>query len=296
MPILNGMPIPSFAVVVCFLAWTLCLPAGEPLVFDDDALGEMFSKKLGTIAQNGDSLDIQSAVAELDATAGKRIPLPRCDGPGPITDIASLYTQCVPAVVAIGSVYKCEKCSDWHQEGFATGWIVSEEGLVMTNAHVFEGDEKEVLGVITHDGRVFPIKEVLAADKSGDAAVFRIATEGASLPCLKFADSAAPGEEVTVISHPSGRLFSLTSGKISRFHRQHTEEGESTTWMSVTADFAVGSSGGPVLNAQGEVVGMVSSTLTAYSEESADTSPASDVQMVFKDCVPLAVLRGLFEP
>lgn len=290
------MPIPLFAAVGCLLAWAVCLQAGEPLVFDDEALEQLFSKNLAAIAQGGGSLDTQSAATELESAAGKKIPLPRCDGPGPVTDSGSLYTQCVPAVVAIGSVYKCDKCGDWHQQGFATGWIASADGLVVTNAHIFEGATDEVLGVMTHDGRVFPIKGIVASDKLGDAAVFRIDPGEATLPCLKFADSAAPGDDVAVISHPSGRFFCLTSGKISRFHRQHTEGEESTTWMSVTADFAIGSSGGPILNTKGEVVGMVSNTLTAYSEESEESTPSSDVQMVFKDCVPLSVLRGLFEP
>jgi S1-C subfamily serine protease len=62
----------------------------------------------------------------------------------------------------------------------------------------------------------------------------------------------------------------------------------------------VGSSGGPVLNENGEVVGMVSSTLTATTgaPRGGDKAPqgGAAVQMVFKDCVSLATLRGLFNP
>jgi S1-C subfamily serine protease len=66
--------------------------------------------------------------------------------------------------------------------------------------------------------------------------------------------------------------------------------------MSITADFAGGSSGGPVLNKNGEVVGMVASTLTAYSDSSdCKTHPGPDVQMVFKDFIPLPSLRSMFQ-
>ena len=76
-------------------------------------------------------------------------------------------------------------------------------------------------------------------------------------------------------------------------------EGEdSAVWVTVTADYAIGSSGGPVLNDAGEVVGMVSRTSTvSTADDAASGQPAAgNVQMVFKDCVSLATMRGLFKP
>jgi hypothetical protein len=88
------------------------------------------------------------------------------------------------------------------------------------------------------------------------------------------------------------------------------------TWLTVTADCGVGSSGAPVLNLAGEVVGMVSSTSTLLATDEAgkslplvflrtllgmnpegkDVRSGEDVQMVFRDCVSIETIRGLMEP
>jgi S1-C subfamily serine protease len=200
-------------------------------------------------------------------------------------------------VVSIGSIFQCGKCEEWHSGGAASGWIASPDGLIVTNAHLFENGKDDPIGVMTLDGEIFAVKEIVAADVEKDIAILRIDPGNKTLRALPLANSAEPGEEVHVISHPQGQYYCLTSGKISRFHRDHfKEDQEPTDWMSITADFAGGSSGGPVLNKNGEVVGMVASTLTAYSEASdCKTRPGPDVQMVFKDCIPLPSLRSMFQ-
>jgi len=270
--------------------------AEEPVFIDDHKLAAEFESKLGQLAQDDQLLTLDTARQEIERNQSKKIPIPEFEIPSP--DSKSLYEKCASAVVAIGTVYQCRKCDKWHQDGFSTGWLASPDGLVVTNAHLFEGNTEDGIGVMTRDGRVFPVKEILAADRNSDIAILQIDTGGKKLPALPLAATASPGEEISVISHPQGRLYCLTSGKISRFHRQSYEENTSSTdWMSITADFAAGSSGGPVLNTRGEVVGMVSSTLTAYSDDTdCKNHPVSDVQMIFKDCVPLTSLRAMFLP
>jgi serine protease Do len=262
---------------------------------DDVEWSEAFEKKLARIAEEGRGLTMGEVKEAVSGKIDGRVSAPKktatVGDKGPI----DIYASVSPAVVAIGSVYQCGECDKWHQDGFSSGWILSPDGLVVTNAHVFEGGKKDVPGVMTRDSEVFPIEEIVAVDAEADIVIFRINTRGGKLPFLPLAEKASVGEEVHVLSHPQGRLWCLTSGRISRFHRQRYVEGKvPTDWMSVTADFAGGSSGGPVVNARGEVVGMVSSTQTAYSEASeCKDHPEPDVQMVFKDCVPLKSLRGV---
>lgn len=270
--------------------------ADEPVFIDDQKLAAEFESKLGQLAQKENLLTLDKARESIDEMKSQKVPLPSPEGSS--TESKSLYEKCAPAVVAIGTVYQCRKCDKWHQDGFSTGWIASPDGLIVTNAHLFDGDTDDGLGVMTRAGQVFPVKDIVAADRNSDIVILQIDTGGKKLPALSLADSASPGEEVSVISHPQGRLYCLTNGRISRFHRQKYEENSKPTdWMSITADFAGGSSGGPVLNTRGEVVGMVASTLTAYSENSeCKAHPEPDVQMVFKDCVPLTSLRSMFQP
>lgn len=276
----------------------------DDLVIDDSALSKDFAHKLGAMVDKGQSINGKKAGELLKAVVGKTTALPESTEPCSLDGDGTLYERCIPAVVAIGSVYKCGKCDDWHLGGFATGWILSPDGLIVTNHHVLEKESNNTIGVITVDGSVYPVKEILAADKAGDAAVFRIDTLGKKMPYLRIADGSKVGEEISIISHPKGRFFCLSEGIISRFHSRSNAPGaKKATWMSVTADYAVGSSGGPVLNQNGEVVGMVSSTMTATTGTPRvpdKSKPAQvalpTVQMVFKDCVSLATLRGLFNP
>jgi serine protease Do len=273
------------------LACCLCVQAQEFL--DDAALEIGFEQGMSAHAQAGKGLTIADAKAGISKTAGRKVSI----SPAPESKPGPVYQNSAPAVVAVGVVYQCKECDKWHQGGFASGWILSPEGLVVTNAHVFEGERADVPGVMTRDGAVFPVKEIVASNPDADIAVFRIDPGERKLAFLKMADSVSVGDEVFVLSHPQGRLWTLTNGRVSRFHRQRDDKNSKTSWwMAVTADFAGGSSGGPVLNARGEVVGMASSTLTAYSDSSTcKDRPDPDVQMIFKDCVPLKALREMVE-
>ena len=66
-------------------------------------------------------------------------------------------------------------------------------------------------------------------------------------------------------------------------------------WMSVTADYAVGSSGGPVFNTNGDVVGMVARTYSTQPAKNHHRHDSFGNQMVFKDCVSLDTILGLIE-
>lgn len=300
---MNASRFLRFLMVPTAAAALVATAVADDLVIDDAAMSKDFSHKLGAMVDKGQSMNGKQTGEALKKAVGKKIPLPQSPQPCSMEGEGSVYERCLPAVVAIGSVYKCGKCDDWHLGGFATGWILSPDGLIVTNHHVLEKSDENTLGVMTPDGSVFPLKEVLAADKGGDAAVFRIDTLGKKLPYLRIAADSEVGQEVSIISHPKGRFYCFSEGIVSRFHRQANRGEGKAVWMSVTADYAVGSSGGPVLNDAGEVVGMVSSTLTATTggrggggEGNRARQAEGSVQMVFKDCVSLATFRGMFNP
>jgi S1-C subfamily serine protease len=268
--------------------------AADPVI-DDQALNEQFSKALGEFAEKDIPIQIRQAREILAEAEAKPVSIAAPAAPITVAPDASIYAACLPAVVAVGSVYDCGKCDNWHIGGFATGWIASADGIVVTNHHVLDRQQPHPLGVMTADGAVFPVVEVLGWDKNADIAVVRVDTGGKQLPHLSLAENVSVGDKAFVISNPKRRFFVHTSGVVSRFHYMPRPKGvERPVFMSITADYAVGSSGGPVLSERGEVIGMVASTMTA----TADRPPAEEggerrelVQMVFKDCVALQELR-----
>lgn len=309
----------ALAPALC-LAAVLASPvvAAEP-VFEDEKLARTFARRLGVFADGTAALAAEAAEEQLKATAGKTVTLPLAATPCALVPEKSLYESVVPAVVVVGSVFKCDKCKDWHLGQTASGWLASTDGIVVTNHHVLERAAGNHYGAMTSDGEVYPVKAVLAADAGGDAAVVRIETRGRKLPFLSLGEPPHCGTQVTVISHPKGRFYSLTTGVVSRYHRtRYTDHPDRSrfkaddrpaTWMTITADFAVGSSGGPVFNAAGRVVGMASRTSIGRSAseprkssatlESGTTPPAARPpdgggdQMVFKECVSIDTLRGI---
>lgn len=278
-------------------------PAAASEVVDDAELARRFVAGLEQIVEAGDAaaapLGSQAAAEQLAAAEGRRVRVPPAATPCSLGPDRSLYDTVRPAVVIVGSIYQCGKCNDWHLGGLASGWIVSDMGLVVTNHHVFGREPSHRFGVMTAAGEVHAVTEVLAGDAAGDAAVVRIDTRGRRMPFLLLGREPDCGDAVTVISHPTGRFYCLTEGVVSRFHRQPVagEASASAVWMSVTADYALGSSGGPVFDTAGEVVGMVSRTFSSRRRRGKpDPSPSAPTeQMVFKDCVSLETLRRLID-
>ena len=292
-------------------------------IVDDAALAQQFVEGLATLVENAPSktqrtLEAGNALRLLAQTEGSSIRLPNRQEN--LTDSTEeLYQRVMPAVVVIGSIYKCDNCSRWHLGGMASGWLLSDHGLVVTNHHVFTEEENHYFGAMTSDGNVFAIRTILASDRDGDAAIAQLDTRGVVLPFLRLGQTAACGDPVVVISHPAGRFYSLTRGVVSRYHRhdadpatmaksdgsvhaprKHTrdetlQDTPAPVWMSVTADYAVGSSGGPVFDSSGDVVGMVSRTYSTQANKNHRRHDSFGNQMVFKDCVSLDTILGLLE-
>lgn len=142
---------------------------------------------------------------------------------------------------------------------------------------------------MTQDGRCFPIQEVLVADRTRDVVIVRIDCH--DLPTLAIAPQEPVGRSISIISHPNGDLFTFTHGTISRYANRAVEPSSPTIgWMFVTADFAVGSSGGPVMNRCGDVVGMVARTATLSADSA---NPGLTTQMVVKMTIPAETILNL---
>jgi len=202
----------------------------------------------------------------------------------------AVYERAKGSVLVVGSPFKCEKCSKMHL-GTATAFVISAGGACVTNYHVVDEPKKETLTVMTLDGRVLPVRAVLAASKPDDVAIVQV--DGLGVRPLPLAGMAPVGTRVRVISHPENRFHTLTEGVVSRYSTFH-RAGAEVPMMSITADYARGSSGGPVLDDFGAVVGLVSTTHSIYYDEK--DGKQGNLQMVVKQCVPAASVLKLVQP
>jgi serine protease Do len=155
-------------------------------------------------------------------------------------------------------------------EGYGSGFIISPDGVVITNQHVTQGAEQIV--VTTRDGREFPVK-LLGEDPLTDIAVVKI-VGGASLPAAPIGKSTdlLIGEWVVAVGNPFAYLLgntepTVTAGVVSAVGRNLLpSEGQSGIYVGmIQTDAAInpGNSGGPLANALGEVVGINSSIFTS---------------------------------
>jgi len=157
-----------------------------------------------------------------------------------------------PAVVHIEVVKENPDSADGHSGALGSGFIVSQDGYILTNNHVVE-DADEVTVKLT-DGRTFPAR-VIGTNKAGDVAVLKIG--GSGFPTVKIGnpENSHVGDWVVAIGSPYGLDNTVTSGIISAKSRQLSED--SPTHM-IQTDVPVnpGNSGGPLFNLDGEVIGI----------------------------------------
>ena len=168
----------------------------------------------------------------------------------------------------------------------AGGAFVIAPGVCLTSLHVAKDKTATGFCALTRDGRVFPVREVLAFEPVNDLAVLQLdLPEGVDLPTLPLAREAAPtGSPVFVMSHPDDRFFLLSTGYVARHTVWKTEAGVEA-FMSITADFAKGSSGCPVLDEHGTVIGIVNNTESIYYDDDGHRKQL-DLQMVVKNATP----------
>lgn len=138
-------------------------------------------------------------------------------------------------------------------QGVGTGFIISAEGQIVTNAHVVDGADRVM--VTLADGRKVEGK-VIGADAATDIALIKV-DAGKDLPTVAFGDSTQlkVGQDVVAIGNPFGLGNSVTSGIVSALGRD-INSGPFDNYIQTDAAINKGNSGGPLFNADGEVVGI----------------------------------------
>ena len=146
-----------------------------------------------------------------------------------------------------------------------TGFIISEDGYILTNHHVIENGSTYT--VTLYDGSVYAGKRI-GADTENDIAVLKIEASGLQTVTLGDADSIAVGEDVVIIGNPLGELtYTMTRGIVSALGREIDTGDGPIEMFQIDAAVNSGNSGGPAFNACGQVIGIVTAKYAASDVE-----------------------------
>ena len=155
-----------------------------------------------------------------------------------------IFSRYSPAVFMIFT-------SSGYQQYQGSGFFISEEGLAVSNYHVFKGTYKGFEVIHLQDGREFRIKEVIVSDEVNDFIIFTVNGAGSSFKYLQLArEYPQVGDKVYAIGSPRGLENTFSSGEISQLRDNNI--------LQISAPIDHGSSGGALFNEYGEVIGITS--------------------------------------
>ena len=204
-----------------------------------------------------------------------------------------VYAAVNPSVVMVAVAIDEEKAS------IGTGVILTEDGYVVTNAHVIAGGLSAWVALDT--GEVLDA-ELVGFDSNEDLALLKL-VDGQGLPAARLGDSDAcvVGDQVYAIGNPLGVELrgTLTNGLISAIDRQVTMEGRVMTMLQTTAALNNGNSGGPLINDRGQVIGINTmkmsggKTATATVEGLGFAVPTRRVVAVINDIMATGAFHGI---
>ena len=277
----------SFLSLFFLFGLSLSVLLAEQKYFNDLKLGSDFQKGLEELLEGNQSVRLADLKRQLTQKHSKVVL-----GEIPIHSVSpnKLYDQVCKSVLVMGRLYNCGKCSKWHTS-MASAFAIGQDGIIVTNHHVLEKDEGEILGAMDFQGNVFSVDKVLAANREDDLVILKL--RDAKLIPMALAKPANVGADVWVISHPNRKLFTMTKGMVSRYQMIFKNGQKPGRRMSITADYAKGSSGAPVFNRKGQVVGVVSSTSSIYY--SVENGKKENLQMVVKNCIPVESIHELIQ-
>lgn len=231
-----------------------------------------------------------------------------------------IVDKVLPSVVGIESTFTVTSSNSGYYYGFGgfgsapssstatatgTGVVITEDGYIVTNAHVIYDSEygaglADSISVLLNDDKTYDAK-VIGYDTDCDLAVLKIDAEGLTAAEFGDSDSLRLGEDVVAIGNPLGfdLMNTVTRGIISGKDRQITINDKAMNLLQTDAAINSGNSGGPLINRYGQVIGINSSKMSSsYSSSSASIEgigfaiPSNEVSQIVDDLMKYGYVTG----
>ena len=199
-----------------------------------------------------------------------------------------LYDRSVDSVVGVMAQYDGET-------SLGSGIVLTQDGYIVTNAHVVLNTSESIVTVKLHDGTEYPAI-VIGYEEDSDLAVLRVEAQG--LQPAEFGDASElkVGEEVFAIGNPGGDRYggTLTGGYVSGLNRElEKSAANGLTYIQTDAAINPGNSGGALFNAYGQVVGINSNKVVSTSYEGIGFAiPISEVSNIIGDLMTKGYVSG----
>lgn len=232
--------------------------------------------------------------------------------------LPDIVDEIMPSVVGVSSTFEIKrKYSSWGwgfqqpetitQEavGTGTGIVMTEDGYIITNAHVvydsspeYQAGEAKAVSVLFSDKKEYDAK-IIAYDIETDIAVLKIDETGFTPATFGDSDDLRVGELVIAVGNPLGfELFgSVTSGIVSALNREISINEKNMTLIQTDASINQGNSGGPLLNSCGQVIGINSAKISSnYGDVTVEglgfAIPINDARVIIDDLINNGYVTG----
>ncbi len=214
------------------------------------------------------------------------------DGSTTFMTPSQVYAKCKNSIVAITNQVRGRTAST------GSGFIVSEDGYIVSNHHVVDG--AETLIVTTHDGEEYTAT-LVGSDAANDVALLKIEAESLPAVTLGSSDALAIGDQVVAIGNPLGELTSTqTVGYVSGKDRSVSTDGTVINMLQTDAAINPGNSGGALFNMYGQVVGITTAKYSGTTSSGASIEgigfaiPINDVKDILEDLKNFGYVTGAY--
>lgn len=290
-PVWKGI-LAAALVVVLVVSGCLITAASVNRYWEDrtEATVSQLSSKISALQQQIDNLNRSTgaSVSGSPAVSG--------DGMTP----GQVYARCVDSVVAISC--STQVMNYYGQTAQSTssgsGFILTEDGYVVTNYHVVEGASS--ISVTTNTGTEYPAA-VKGYDSSNDIAVLKVDAEGLPAAAIGSSDDLIVGDMVVAIGNPLGTLtYTQTVGYVSGKDRDVTTDNTIINMIQTDVAINPGNSGGPLFNMKGEVVGITTAKYSGTTTSGASIEgigfaiPIDDVKGIIRDLADYGYVTGAY--